>query len=210
MAARQIIPKEQLTAYERWEMSDFGGSPGVRARPDNLPTVAAIEQIQAQAREEGYAAGRGEGYAAGLAQAAAEARSIHNLLQPLADSLRSLDEEIAQDVLTLALHVAREVIRDALVAKPELVLPVVREAIRGFDSFNQHPQLIVNPADGDLIRMHLADQLQHGGWKLREDPTIERGGCRVETHSAEADATLATRWTRVIAALGQDLAWVGD
>lgn len=210
MAARQIIPKEQLTAYERWEMSDFGGTSSPRARPDHLPTVAAIEQIQTQAREEGYAAGRGEGYAAGLAQAAAEARSIHDLLQPLAASLRNLDEEIAADVLALALHVAREVIRDALATKPELMIPVVREAIRNFDSFNQHPQLIVNPADGELVRLHLADQLQHGGWKLREDPTIERGGCRVETHSAEVDATLATRWTRVVASLAQDVAWLGE
>lgn len=208
MSSRAIIPKEQLSAYERWELLDFSAGGKPRLRQEALPTVAAVEQIQAQAREEGFAAGRRDGYAAGAAAAAAEAKAIHALLQPLAETLRRLDEEMAQEVLTLALQVAREMIRGALNAKPELVLPVVNEAIRNFDSFNQHPQLILNPADAELVKSQLADQLQHGGWRLREDPLVERGGCRVETHSAEVDATLETRWQRVLAALGQDLAWV--
>ncbi|CAG0964499.1 Flagellar assembly protein FliH [Burkholderiales bacterium] len=204
---KSIIPKEQLTAYERWELLDFSAGGKPRVRQEALPTVAAVQQIQAQAREEGLAAGLKEGYAAGVAKAAHEAQALHALLQPLADTLRQLDEELAQEVLTLALHVAREVVRGSLNANPDLVLPVVREAIRNFDAFNQHPQLILNPADADLVKTQLADQLQHGGWRLREDPLVERGGCRVETHTAEVDATLATRWQRVLAALGQDLAW---
>ncbi len=203
-----IIPKEQLTAYERWELLDFSAGGKPRVRQEALPTVAAIEQMQAQAREEAYAAGRKEGYAAGSARAASEARALSALLEPLSDSLKKLDQEIAQDVLALALSVAREVIRGALQVNPELVLPVVREAIRNFDSFNQHPQLILNPADAEIVRTHLADQLQHGGWRLREDPLVERGGCRVETQTAEVDATLVTRWQRVLATLGQDRAWV--
>jgi flagellar assembly protein FliH len=207
MSARAIIPKEQLTAYERWELLDFSAGGKPRVRQDALPTVAAIEQLQAQARDEGFAAGRKDGYAAGVGRAAAEAQALSALLQPLADSLRQLDEEVAQQVLTLALHVAREVLRGSLRADPELMLPAVREAIRNFDSYNQHPQLILNPADAELVRAHLADQLQHGGWRLREDPLVERGGCRVETNTAEVDATLSTRWQRVVATLGQDLAW---
>jgi len=203
-----IIPKEQLTAFERWELLDFGAGGKRRPRQDALPTVAAIEQIQAQAREEGFAAGQKEGYAAGTARAEAQARALNALIEPLSESLKKLDQEIAQDVLALALSVAREVIRGSLQVNPEMVLPVVREAIRNFDSFNQHPQLILHPADAEIVRTHLADQLQHGGWRLREDPMVERGGCRVETQTAEVDATLVTRWQRVIATLGQDRAWV--
>ncbi len=202
-----IIPKEQLTAYERWELSDLGRGHKPRTRQDVLPTVAAVEKIQAQARDEGFAAGMKEGYAAGAARAAAEARAIAALIEPLGDSLRKLDHEIAQDVLALALSVAHEVLRGSLQVNPELILPVVREAIRNFDSYNQHPQLVLNPGDAEMVKAHLADQLQHGGWRVREDPTVARGGCLVETHTAEVDATLGTRWQRVLATLGQDLAW---
>jgi flagellar assembly protein FliH len=41
-----------------------------------------------------------------------------------------------------------------------------------------------------------------------EDPQIERGGCRLETPSTEIDATLETRWRRVIASLGRDDPWI--
>ena len=45
-------------------------------------------------------------------------------------------------------------------------------------------------------------------WKIVEDAQIERGGCRLETPTTEVDATLETRWRRVVASLGRDDSWI--
>ncbi|WP_369751602.1 FliH/SctL family protein [Pandoraea sp. B-6] len=50
-------------------------------------------------------------------------------------------------------------------------------------------------------------ELRAAGWTVRADSTIERGGCKAEAASGEVDATVATRWQRVMAALGKDLPW---
>jgi flagellar assembly protein FliH len=36
------------------------------------------------------------------------------------------------------------------------------------------------------------------------DPSVQPGGCRIETPQGEIDATVATRWRRVISTLGVD------
>jgi len=40
--------------------------------------------------------------------------------------------------------------------------------------------------------------------KFFENAQIERGGVKVETSNSQIDATLATRWQHIVAALGQD------
>ena len=37
---------------------------------------------------------------------------------------------------------------------------------------------------------------------------MERGGCRVETANSQIDASLATRWKRVVSSIGQDNSWL--
>jgi flagellar assembly protein FliH len=92
--------------------------------------------------------------------------------------------------------------------RPEFVLPVVQEAIRALPHFSQHARLVLNPEDGALVRAHLGDQLAQSGWQLVEDARMQRGGCRIETAHGQIDASLASRWHRVLAALGQDSRWL--
>lgn len=69
---RNRIPKEQLTAYERWELPllDERGNEVAREEERNVKplTAADIEEIRRAAREDGYAEGREQGYEAGLAE----------------------------------------------------------------------------------------------------------------------------------------------
>src|SRR3990172_9378232 len=81
-----VIPKEQLTAFERWELASFDSHPGDKhqggtKRSTALSTVAELENIRQQAHDEGHAQGREAGYAAGIQQARNEAAQIHALLQ---------------------------------------------------------------------------------------------------------------------------------
>ena len=120
----------------------------------------------------------------------------------------SLDQEMAQELLTLALAVARQMLREALKVRPELVLPVVRQAIASLPQANQHPQLFLHPDDAALVRSGLESELAQGHWRVVEDGQMQRGGCRLETAQSELDATLESRWKKVLEALGRDGEWL--
>lgn len=199
--------KRNLTAWQRWELPTFS-SIQADAGALSLPTADRLEQIQQEAHDEGYQAGYAEGYQAGQQQAAQEARRLADTADALEREMQQVDAAISEDLLKLALEVARQMLQQALRVKPELLLPVVQEAIGALPHFNQHAHLVLHPADAELLRRHMGEQLAHTGWKIFEDAQIARGGCRVETANSQIDATLATRWQRVVAAIGEDDKWL--
>lgn len=228
----QHIPKEKLSAYERWELAAFDEAeqlerkmreappPAAEKAPAPPPAPAVSEEelaaLRAAAAAEGRAAGhaegllqgRAEGFAQGTAAAAQEGARLRAVAQGFAEALGEAEARLAAEVLDLALDVARQVVRGALDARPDLVLPLVREAMAALVSQHGHPTLVLNPEDAALVRPHLADQIAHTGWRILEDPTLSRGGCRVESGGAEIDATLEARWRRVLDTLGQESRWI--
>lgn len=231
----KIIPKEKLSAYQRWELTALDeiltddtlqaqGEPVSNASSSSgpsgedlpgemipLPTAEEIERLHQQAYEEGFASGMRDGKAAGLEegrrQSAQEVEGLRQLLSALDHSLQHLDQEIGQDMLALTLDIAKQVLRETLGAKPEMVLAVVREAINSLPQHARHPQLILNPDDATLVRAGLAEEMSHLPWRIIDDARIERGGCRVELESGEIDATIDSRWRRLAAALGRNDSW---
>lgn len=200
-----VTPKEQLTAYQRWELPAFDMVKEADTPPTiDLPTAAQLEHIHIQAHEEGYQAG----YAEGIKQAGTEAQRMAKMLESLNKELQLVDQRIAQDLLNLALEIAKQMLQQALKIKPELLLSVVRAAISELPYFNQNAHLVLHSDDAILLRTSMGEQLLHTGWKIFEDNQIERGGCRVETAHSQIDATLPKRWQRVVASIGQDNAWL--
>jgi flagellar assembly protein FliH len=226
-----FVPKEHLTAYQRWEVAAFdeakaaaaeamegAPAPAVEESPLVLPTAAEIERMHVEAHEEGYAAGRAEGYAEGhaaghaegLAMARESAARIDEAMAGLRDALASLDQHVAEQLLATAVEIANQVLRQSLRLKPELILPVVREAVATLHPNFGHPALFLCPDDAALVRTHLGDQLAHNNWRIIEDPALARGGCRVEAGASEVDATLETRWRRAIEQIGISQEWLAD
>jgi flagellar assembly protein FliH len=90
--------------------------------------------------------------------------------------------------------------------QPESVLSVVREALSQMPL--QHASIHLNPEDASLARSRAGDQLAHAGHRIHEDPKLERGDVVIEVGGSHLDATVATRWQRAIASLGQELPWI--
>ncbi len=201
------LPKENLTAYERWEMPNFGstGMSHTRMRQKSgsgdikLPTAVELEEIQRQARDEGYQAGFAEGK-----------QHIATLLNSMEQALQQADQEIAQDLLNLSLEVARQMVQQVIKTNPEVLLNTIREAIASLPHFNQGAHLVLHPDDASMVRTEMGEQLSHSGWKIFEDAQIARGGARVETAHSQIDATLENRWQRIVAAIGQDSSWIQE
>ena len=219
-----FTPKENLTAYQRWEVAAFdeaeqaarkaakqaASQPKVEEVIEQealvLPTAADIERMHIEAHEQGYAAGHEEGMALGRANAA----RINAVMVTLEEALKNLDQQVADQLLATAVEIANQMLHQALRVKPELLLPVVREAVSTLHTASGHPALFVHPDDAALIRTHLGDQLAHNNWRIIEDSSLSAGGCRVELAASEVDATLETRWRRVIESIGISQEWLSD
>jgi len=185
--------------------------------PDfHLPTAEEIERMHDEMRRagfeegraaghaEGLEAGRAEGYAEGRAQAEAEAARLAGLADSLDEALRELDGEIAEQLMALAIEMARRMVRLTLAEHPEAILETVRSALLQLPQGHAHIQL--HPDDLALVREHLGEQLAHAGHRLQEDARLERGECRIDGQGAQVDATLETRWRRVLESIGHERA----
>ena len=205
-----ILSKEKLTAYQRWELTALSGqgeaprAPVRRRRsapaPVPLPTAADVERIHQAAHAEGLAEGRD--------RAAAIVAEMGALLASVTREVRTWEEKIADDIVSLALEIAHQVVRESLVVRREAIVAVVRDAMQQMPLFKTSARLMLHPSDVELVRDALGDQLTQLGWRMIEDESIERGGCRIESEATHVDATNATRWERAVAALGRDRTWL--
>jgi len=180
--------------------------------------AAGLEAGRKAGYEAGYEAGHNEGYqagyqagyeagcAAGHEHITAEAVKLQALLYAFQKELTVADQAIGNDLLLLALGLARQMTREALRIKPELVLAVVRECLRQEPVFGQPAQLFLHPEDAALVHQYLGQELD--GWTICADLQLERGGCRIKMGHTYIDATVATRWQRILQALGQSGHWL--
>jgi flagellar assembly protein FliH len=183
----------------------------VRAQAPPAPAAAPSEaqnlaRVREQAYQEGLAAGREEA----TAQSGAERAVLKRLAESLQEVMQDFEQGLANDVLSMSLELAKLIVRHAVRVKPELVLSVVREAVNSLSGLDQHTTLHLHPADAALLREIAQDDPAFSGlpWTIVEDHQIERGGCRLETATTEVDATLETRWRRLIASLGREDPWI--
>jgi len=165
---------------------------------------AGFEEGRAAGHAEGLEAGRAEGYTEGRARAEAEAARLAGLADSLDEALRELDGEIAEQLMALAIEMARRMVKLTLAEHPEAILETVRSALLQLPQGHAHIQL--HPDDLALVREHLGEQLAHAGHRLQEDARLERGECRIDGQGAQVDATLETRWRRVLESIGHERA----
>lgn len=210
-------PKNQQTAYERWEMASFAD--GGRTDPASLArarTEAAMSEkatlMFEEMRKKGYAKGMQEGFAVGMAEAKDKAHAdMQYFAMLMANFVRALeqsDEKIAEDVLSLALDIAKAMLKTKLQVDTATVLPIVMDAINNLPHIQKPARILLHHDDLHMLREYMADEIATQQWQLQEDNHIERGGCIVETATNQVDATNSVRWKRITEALSQNNDWI--
>lgn len=234
----KVIPKEQLTAYQRWELAAFeeeGGAPqgdgtsmdrgdasraadaaDADAEGDTLrmafPTAEELERIHQEAWQEGFELGKEEGRKSGFEAGRKEGETYARRLRALAEALETehlrQDEEVAQEVLALAISVAQQIVGASLRLKPELILETIREALLTLPSLSGHYRVVVHPDSAQVVRDWLSHEHSHLSWKIVEDEHMDPGGFRFESAHSELDASMPARWKEVAECLGTKPEWL--
>jgi flagellar assembly protein FliH len=154
--------------------------------------------VREAARQEGFAAGYAEGLARGREEGLAQTRSALERAEAIAAAIvesraGALDALIPR-IADLVIRVAALVVRDTVAQHPEAIVPVVREAVA---QVRDEDRLTVrlHPEDLAILRDAVEEIGQQVGTRivLREDRSIARGGCLVETSRGLVDSRLESK-----------------
>jgi flagellar assembly protein FliH len=192
----KVIRGEEVKDCQAWHVPDVQNKGAQRSRP---MTASQVEEIQNQARKEGFQQGRQEGHDKGYKEFLERIQCLEQIMRTLNKPLEELDEAVEGQLVQLAMVVARQLVRRELATEPEQVIGVVREALAVLPLAARNVSLTVNPLDADLIREGLSLQQSGNNFQIVEDPVMTRGGCRVLTEASRIDATVESRLNAVIA-----------
>ncbi len=206
----KVISKETTQDYQRWDLpivedvsaavenAKHGKAPG-------LMTAEQIERIQAQAFKEaydaGYEKGRREGMASGKTEVDNQRKLLDNLLQSLSRPFEELDETVEQQLVSLSLAIARQLVRRELKADPGQIVGVVQEALAVLPVGSQNVKVCLHPDDVKFVREAMSQSEPDRSWTLANDSSLKRGDCRILTEVSQIEATLEKRLTTVVSKL---------
>ena len=183
---------EDCRPWDIPELADRTSSKRV-ADTSNPVTAGDPETIEQQAREEGFECGYREGMEAGRQAQASRLEYLEQLMQTLARPLADLDRQVEEDLVELAIAIARQLLRGEYEIAPERVAIVVRDAIGMLPAAARVVRLQLHPEDAALVRELVPLSESASDWQIVEDPAVSRGGCVVDSETVRVDATLEAR-----------------
>jgi flagellar assembly protein FliH len=181
---------------------------------------AEAQTLIDEATPRGFAEGREQGLTEGLAEGGQlgredTIRQYTEQLESLAASWSAaLDELVSgrqemlhcarEDIVQLALAIAGKITRRVIELDPDVVKDQVADVL-GLVNQPSGVTLSINPEDRKLVESVLPALCERLGRsdhvELRDDPSIERGGCVLATGKGRIDATVNTQIDRIAAAL---------
>lgn len=224
----RFIPGEEIGDVERWSFSAVDTASLLLAAQEKekvnevAPEPVDDEALQAERdaiRQEGYA----EGFTQGHAQATIEsqrqindfiatqgqeaAKNFAHIFVSAQAQLADVEQVMARGVLDLACELARQVLRQELSTHPDVLSPVIREALGLLAAEHKSAVIRLNPVDLDALDESLRTEFTGLSLTALADAAVTRGGCLVESAGAVVDGTVEKRWMRAISSLGLTLPW---
>lgn len=202
--ASRILPAEQATTATAWQVPVVGVEPpplrggGVA---DGIVRASVLEDLQREAYDEAFRQGYRDGQVAAQREAAVQVQRLAALLDDLARPFAELDASVEEELLALALALAKQLVRRELRVDPTQVIGVVREALAALPVAAREVRVQLHPDDAAIVREHLAPTVSERAWVIVEDPMMMRGGCRVLAQNSRIDASFEKRLGEVVADL---------
>lgn len=222
-SSSRIIGAEHLSDVRPFTLADIAAR---RTKGGVRRDTAAPAELQKDqwADDPGFQAGRvvgqREGFQQGIESARRQAalelereqanaieslsRRVAGLGDAFAIEFAEIERTIADELIELAIELARQTVRQSLRIDRDAIVTVVNEAISALIDERANFVVHLNPADAEIVSQALGAALEPRGGRLMPDRSIATGGCKVLSGGAEIDATVGTRWRRVLASIGHD------
>lgn len=206
------VSSHTAKAWARWQMPQMQDEPAVVAPPPPGPSLTledTLSQSREEARRAGWEQGLSEGRQAARGELRLQAERLQHLIEQLAAPLAQSGQAVQEELVQLAMAIARQVVLSELSTRPEQIRDVVNQAITALPSGNRHLRIHLHPEDAHLLSEHL-DHHEIASWKLIEDATLTRGGCLVDCGASRIDARLETRLNDILARLNNHASLPAD
>ncbi len=225
-AQGRFIPSEDLGEVVQWQFGAVGGDVSANAvleapepiSPEDQQPDAELQQALEQAFEEGKAQGQAQAalewqhklddYISG--EGAAAAQRWATLTSQFELGLKEAQRSMAQDVLSLASEVARQVVRRELTADHNPLQPVIAEALNELAAAGRVTTVRLHPQDEEAMGEALRHAFADASLQWKADGTLQPGGCELESSGKIIDAGLPKRWQRALAPLGLESPWTDE
>jgi flagellar assembly protein FliH len=219
----RFIPGEEINAVSQWNFAAVDTATllltaQVKAREEEI-TRAEHEAI----RQAGHTAGYSEGFAEGQAHAMLEAQRqinefienqgkeaglrLASLIEVANQQLQEAEQLAAQGVLDIAAAMAKQVLRHEISVNPNVLLPVLREALSALFSDSKSASLRLNPLDLEVLQDTLKTEFSSISLSLIADSEVAKGGCLLESAGTVVDGGVSSRWNKALASLGLTHPW---
>jgi flagellar assembly protein FliH len=165
------------------------------------PTVSGLADLQAEAHAEAFAQGLAEGREAGRGEVRAQVERLAGMFYDLAKPFEALNAEVERELLTLAMALARQIVRRELKTDPTQIIGIIRDAIAALPVAAREVRVHLHPEDAAVVRQNLAPTESERAWTMIEDPVMARGGCQITTTTSRIDARLETRLAAILSEL---------
>jgi flagellar assembly protein FliH len=185
------LPGYQQPAYE----AEPKQAERERSRSASQPDEAIQQQIE-QARQQGYRQGQTEAAQAAAARVDALMGKLARTIEELATYRPRLRREAEEDVVKLALAIAKRIIGRELSIDPDIILALVKAGIQKLDA-RDIQRVSAHPEDAARIRSFLE------GWngpvriEVSADNSLERGAVVFSTSRGALDLSVNTQLAEI-------------
>ena len=190
-------------AWARWQMPQMQDELAVTEPvPESIPhnPEDTLSSSREEARRAGWEQGLSEGRQAARGELRLQADRLQHVIEQLASPLAQTGQGIQDELVLLAMAIARQIVQRELSTQPEQIRDVVTQAIAALPAGNRHVRIHLHPEDAHLLAENL-DVHEGSSWKVIEDASLTRGGCIVDTGATRIDARLETRLQDILARL---------
>jgi flagellar assembly protein FliH len=174
-------------------------------------TISETEQLLLEARGEAesirltaYERGLEEGREFARSEVEAERCELSELTAQIRDAYARFCQSQAPELARVAIGAAEQLVREQIEIDPTKVTKILNHALEQITASTQIT-VHLHPDDVEIVRQSMADNEMRRvtGVTLCAEPSVERGGCWIESEQGEVDATIPGRVFRLTAALSE-------
>lgn len=135
-----------------------------------------------------------EGFNAGIQQAQADLENFRNTLGSFLSAEDRVFNEIAPNILVIAMEIAEKIIKTEVKSNPQIVFDTILDVLKTLSKNEPKIVLRVNPIQVQFIKDSLPEAINLLGIETKlsilSDEGITEGGCIVQTNNGIVDATI--------------------
>jgi flagellar assembly protein FliH len=199
---------------QRFEwLGESSPAPSASTGPIAVPQGPSLEEVRAaqqahlatlerEAFASGYAAGERAGLEAGTKRAEAMLRRLAQTLDELKSLRGTMVRQTEQQMVQLALAIAKKVLRREATIDHDLLVAMARVALERVGE-SAAATIRLNPEDYSQTVQRHGDHWAGSRVKVVADPGVSRGGCLVESEFGFVDASVEAQFDQVAQAMAE-------